>query len=138
MGTKKQDVYPSRFFSGANFPDTPMVLQIETVHMEEMRDGDDAPVVYFVGKKSGLILKPTVWNQIADVMAADGVSKYDSDDYTKWKDHWVELYRDDTVQYQGKPSPGVRVRKPGMLPVKAKGKKPKPAPKPDYDDEIPH
>jgi hypothetical protein len=138
MGNKKRDVYPTKYFVATDFPETPKVLQIETARREEFKDGDKSVeklVVYFVGQKSGLVVGPTVWDQIADVVAADGISKFDSDDFTKWKDHWVELYRDRTP-FGGKMVACIRVRKPNTLPPKAKAKKPKPDPKPDYNDSI--
>jgi hypothetical protein len=136
VGTKKQDLYPPRYFKAANFPDTPMVLQIEVARREKMQNGgEEKVVVYFIGQKPGLILNPTMWDQIADVMVADGVSKYDSDDYLKWPNHWIELYRDDSVQYQGRAVGGIRVRRPGSPPPTKKKAKPKSV-KPDFDDSI--
>jgi hypothetical protein len=137
MGNRKRDVYPTKYFTAADFPQTPMVLEIETARREEFEnDGKSTEklVVYFVGQKSGLIVGPTVWDQIADVMAADGVSKFDSDDYTKWKGHWLELYRDKT-QFGGKMVDCIRVRKPGAIPLKKKKKTTKSDPEfPDIDD----
>src|SRR6516165_3007167 len=124
MGNRKRDVYPTKYFVAADFPQTPMVLQIEIARLEKFENDDkevEKLVVYFVGQKSGLIVGPTVWDQIADVMAADGVSKFDSDDYTKWKGHWLELYRDKT-QFGGKMVDCIRVRKPGAIPLKKKKK----------------
>ncbi len=91
-------------------------------------------VLYFVGQKSGLVVGPVVWDQIADVVAADGVSKFDSDDFTKWPSHWFELYRDKTP-FGGKMVDCIRVRKPKALPSKVK-RKPKPDPKSDPDDPV--
>ncbi|MFZ0146732.1 MAG: hypothetical protein WAM72_00030, partial [Xanthobacteraceae bacterium] len=56
------------------------------------------------------------------------------DDFTKWPNHWLELYRDRTP-FGGKTVDCIRVRKPKALPPKAK-KKPKPDPKSDPDDSI--
>jgi hypothetical protein len=88
-------------------------------------------VLYFHGQKSGLVVGPTVWDQIADVVAADGVDKFDSDDFTKWPGHWLELYRDRTP-FSGRMVDCIRVRKPAKLPPKAKAKKAKP----DPDDPV--
>jgi hypothetical protein len=137
MGNKKRDVYPTKYFTAADFPETPMVLQIEMARREEFPDykNDDKSVeklvVYFIGQKSGLVVGPTVWDQIADIVAADGVSKFDSDDFTKWPGHWVELYKDKTP-FGGKMVPCIRVRKPNTPPPpKKKTKK-----SPNIDDEI--
>ena len=137
MGNRKRDVYPTKYFVAADFPQTPMVLQIEIARLEKFENDDkevEKLVVYFRGQKSGLIVGPTVWDQIADVVAADGVSKFDSDDYTKWKGHWLELYRDKT-QFGGKMVDCIRVRKPGAIPLKKKKKTTKSDPEfPDIDD----
>ena len=141
MGTRKRDVYPTAYFTASTFPETPMVLQAEIARREEFKnDGKSVEklVLYFVGQKSGLVVGPTVWDQIAVIVATDGVPKFDSDDYTKWKGHWVELYRD-TTPFGGKKVACIRVRKPGSPPKKKPAKKPPPASdKPDYNDEIPH
>src|SRR5262245_430681 len=111
-----------------------MVLEIETACLEKFEnDGKtkETLVLYFRGQKSGLVIGPTVWDQIADVVAADGVSKSDSDDYTKWKGHWVELYRDKTP-FGGKIVDCIRVRNPGAKPPKRSAKKP--GPESDIDD----
>jgi hypothetical protein len=138
MGNKKRDVYPTRYFTATDFPETPMVLQIEVARREEFEnDGKSVEklVVYFVGQKSGLVVGPTVWDQIADIVAADGVDKFDSDDFTKWPGHWVELYRDKTP-FGGKMVPCIRARKPNTPPPsKMKVKKPKPV-QPYPDDPI--
>jgi hypothetical protein len=114
-------------------------VQIEMARREEFKDGDKSVeklVTYFVGKKSGLVTGPTVWDQVAAVVAADGVDKFDSDDFTKWPGHWVELYRDKTP-FGGKMVPCIRVRKPSTPPAAPrKTKKSKPDPKPDFDDEV--
>jgi hypothetical protein len=138
MGNRKRDIYPTRYFVANDFPEKPMVLEIETARTEKFEnDGKSTEklVVYFRGQKSGLVVGPTVWDQIAEVAAADGVSKFDSDDYTKWKGHWVELYRDQT-RFGGKMVACIRVRKPGALPKKASKKLPPKNEKPDYNDEV--
>ena len=143
MGNRKRDVYPTKYFVAADFPQTPMVLQIEIARLEKFENDDkevEKLVVYFRGQKSGLIVGPTVWDQIADVVAADGVSKFDSDDYTKWKDHWLELHRDKTPFGRKGLVDCIRVRKPGAIPKKlkeaAKTAATRPDLKSDLDDEI--
>jgi hypothetical protein len=139
MGNRKRDVYPTKYFTATDFPETPLVLQIETARLEKFEnDGKEVEklVVYFRGQKSGLIVGPTVWDQIADVVADDGVSKFDSDDYTKWKDHWVELFRDKTP-FGKKIVDCIRVRKPNAIPKKSKKSPPKSG-KPDFNDEVPY
>jgi hypothetical protein len=140
MGNRKRDVYPTKYFTATDFPETPMVLQIEVARREEFEnDGKSVEklVVYFVGQKSGLVVGPTVWDQIADIVAADGVDKFDSDDFTKWPGHWVELYRDRTP-FGGKTVPCIRSRKPGTLPSTKSSKKKTPpkSANPDFNDSV--
>jgi hypothetical protein len=119
MGNRKRDVYPTKYYVAADFPETPMVLEIEVARTEKFEnDGKEVEklVVYFRGQKSGLIVGPTVWDQIADVVAADGVPKADSDDYTKWPKRWVELFRDKTPFGSKGMVDCIRVRKPSTLP----------------------
>jgi hypothetical protein len=42
------------------------------------------PVVYFVGQKSGLVVGPTQWDQIADVTGEE--------DIDNWRGRSIELY----------------------------------------------
>jgi hypothetical protein len=129
---KKRDAYPSKYFKATDFPDKPMVLKIEMTRLEPFENNgksEEKLVMYFVGQKSGLVVGPTVWEQIADVTG--------SDDTEDWPGHWLELYRDKTP-FGGKMVDCIRVRKPGTPPPsKGKAKKPKPDPKPDFDDAIP-
>jgi len=139
MGNRKRDVYPTKYFVAADFPDMPMVLEIEVARLEKFKDNGKEVgklVVYFRGQHSGLVIGPTVWDQIADVVAADGVSKFDSDDYTKWPKHWVELYRDKTP-FGRDIVDCIRVRKPGAMSIPKKKKKAtKPDPERGADDAI--
>jgi hypothetical protein len=50
MGNRKRDVYPTRFFVASDFPETPMVLEIETARTEKFEnDGKSTEklVAYF-------------------------------------------------------------------------------------------
>jgi hypothetical protein len=138
MGTRKRDVYPTKYFIASNFPEKPMVLEIEIARLEKFEnDGKSVEklVVYFRGQKSGLVVGPTVWDQIAEVVEADGVSKFDSDDYAFWPGHRVELYHDKTP-FGGKMVDCIRVRRPGTPPPKTSKKPPPRSGKPDFNDEI--
>src|SRR5437868_15463577 len=128
---KKQEAYPSKYFKATDFPEEPMVLKVEMTRLEPF-DNNGKPteklVMYFVGQKSGLVVGPTAWGQIADVTG--------SDDTEDWPGHWLELYRDKTP-FGGKMVDCIRVRKPATAPPKGKAKKPKPDdPKPDFNDSI--
>jgi hypothetical protein len=133
---KKQDAYPSKYFKAADFKDDwTLTVEIELARLEEIgSDGkkNEKLVCYFRRQKPGLVVGPTVFDQIADA-----TGEGDSDD---WKGHHVELYRDWT-NFQGKSVPCIRVRKPNEPPAKKKPAK-KPAPtgggdlKTDLNDEI--
>ena len=128
---KKRDAYPSKYFKATDFPDKPMVLKIEMTRLEPFENNGKSAeklVIYFVGQKSGLVIGPTVWEQIADVTG--------SDDTEDWPDQWLELYRDKT-SFGGKMVDCIRVRKPGTPPPpKAKAKKKPDDFKPDYNNSI--
>jgi hypothetical protein len=140
--SKKHDVYPTKYFRAADLPDGwSLVAQVEMCRREEFdgkRDGEkiDKLVCYFHGHKSGLVVGPVVWDQIAEVMAANGVDKFNADDYEFWSGHWVELYRDRTP-FGGKMVPCIRARIPSTPPPKAKAKaKKKPDPQSDFNDPV--
>ena len=130
---RKRDAYPSTYFKAADFPDTPMVLEIETSRLEKFdKNGRETEklVVYFVGLKSGLVVGSVVWDQIAEVTG--------SDDTKDWPHHHVELYRTKTP-FGRDMVDCIRVRAPGTAAKpKPKSKKKPDDPRPDYNDEIPH
>jgi hypothetical protein len=126
--SKKHDVYPTKYFRAADLPDGwSLVAQVEMCRREEFdgkHDGEkiDKLVCYFHGHKSGLVVGPVVWDQIAEVMAANGVDKLNADDYEYWPNHWLELHRDRTP-FGGKLVPCIRVRVPSAIPAsKAKAR----------------
>jgi hypothetical protein len=127
---KKGDAYPPRFFSAATFGDKPRVFIIECVRREKFEnDGKttEKPVIYFKGERSGFVLGPTKWDQVAEALGEE-----DSD---LWPNRQIELYPDTTF-FAGRKVPTISARKPGTPPPKAKAKKPKPDPKPDFNDSI--
>jgi hypothetical protein len=141
--SRKSEVYPTRYFRASGLPDGwSLTAQVEACRREPFdgeRDGEkiDKLVVYFHGQKSGLVVGPVVWDQIAEVMAANGVDRSNADDYEFWPGHWLELHRDRT-QFGGKMVPCIRVREPSTIPspkVKARAKK-KPDAKPDFNDSL--
>ena len=127
---KKGDAYPPRFFSAAAFGDKPRVFTIESVRRETFEnDGNksDKPVMYFKGERSGFVLGPTKWDQVAEALAEE-----DSD---SWPDSKIELYPDTTF-FGGRKVATISARKPGSRPKAKKPGSPKPDPKPDFDDSI--
>jgi hypothetical protein len=141
--SRKSEVYPTKYFRAADLSDNwSLVVQVETCRREEFdgkRDGEkiDKLVCYFHGQKSGLVVGPVVWDQIAEVMAANGVDKFNADDYEFWPGRWIELHRDRT-QFGGKMVPCIRVKSPSAIPpskAKAKAKK-KSDTKSDFNDSL--
>jgi hypothetical protein len=125
---KKQDAYPSRYFRASDFPDEPLVLEIETARMEEFQNGSkttEKMVTYFRKQKSGLVCGPVLWDQLIEVTGEE--------DTDNWRGHHVELFRDMTP-FQGKLVACIRVRKPGT-PAKAKRSPPKSG-KPEFNDSV--
>jgi hypothetical protein len=122
---RKNEAYPSRYFTAKNFPEHwTATAEIEMARLETFENGGsnrERLVVYFRKQKSGLVVGPTVWDQFIEATGEE-----DSDD---WKGHRVELYRDWT-NFQGKNVECIRVRKAGEPPKKSK----KSAPKSDDDD----
>jgi hypothetical protein len=119
MPMKKGDVYPPKYFSAATFGDRPRVFIIECVRREPFEnDGKktEKPVMYFEGERSGFILGPTKWDQVAEALGEED------------SDHWpvrpIELFPDTTF-FRGEKVPTVSARKPtGDVPKpKAKSKK---------------
>jgi hypothetical protein len=127
---KKGDAYPPRFFSATTFGDKPRVFTTECVRREKFEnDGKttEKPVMYFKGERSGFVLGPTKWDQVAEAL--------DEEDSDSWSGRAIELYPDTTF-FAGRKVPTISARKPGLKPTKVKKSGPKSAPKPDYDDSI--
>ncbi|MFY9836114.1 MAG: hypothetical protein WAK55_06520 [Xanthobacteraceae bacterium] len=135
---RKSDAFPTRFFKAKDFPYEPQIFTVESVRVEEIKHNDKTQskyVVYFAGVKSGLVLGPTVWEEICKATGEE-----DSDN---WRGRSIELFRTETI-FGGKTVDCIRVRPlSGQLPLKKS--KPKPAAPPpaqsggggDMDDSIP-
>jgi len=115
---KKGDVYKPRYFSAATFGNRPRVFTIECVRREPFEnDGKNTekPVMYFKGERSGFVLGPTKWDQVAEALGEE-----DSD---LWPNREIELFSDTTF-FGGKKVPTISARKPtGDVPkLKTKSK----------------
>jgi hypothetical protein len=125
---RKSDAYPPKWISAATFGDKPRVFTIECVRREKFENDGKAvekPVMYFKGERSGYVLGPTKWDQVAEALGEE-----DSD---LWPNRLLELYPDTTF-FAGKKVPTVSARKAGVRAKKAKTKKPSESD--DPDDEI--
>ncbi len=106
------DAFPSRFLKAADLNGRKVLLRMSHVEMEDVAGtGPDStkPVLYFKGKKKGLVLNVTNANTIEEVYG---------DDTDKWEDRQIELYPTKT-EFQGKVVPCLRVRIPSLLPPEA-------------------
>jgi hypothetical protein len=128
---KKGDAYPPKYFSAATFGNLPRVFTIECVRREKFEnDGKttEKPVMYFKGERSGFVLGPTKWDQVAEAL-----SEEDSD---LWPNRLLALYPDTTF-FAGKRVPTISARKPEAPPSKAKKAKSKKSDdSPDPNDPI--
>lgn len=86
---KLNDMFPTRFATGADLQGREVSLIIETVRPEKMRPGPGQPeatkfVVYFVNAKKGVVLNKTLAEQIAQAVG--------SDDTDNWSNKAITLY----------------------------------------------
>jgi hypothetical protein len=92
-------------FNADHLIDGDITLTIrEILFNEEMSGGGKKDVVTFDEDGRRLVLNQTTARQIAKVAGADS---------DQWPGKQITLYRDETVEFQGRPSPGIRVRVPG-------------------------
>jgi hypothetical protein len=76
-------------------------VQILTLELDRDIKGKTVDILSFRNWGQQLILNPTVARQIAAIHG---------DETRGWEDKWITLFRDETVKFEGRPSPGVRVR----------------------------
>jgi hypothetical protein len=130
----RQEAFPSRWLSAADFP-KPVVLEISETAPETVRGNDGRAVkkltVYFRGQRKALIVNATNFDSIANI-----TGEFDSDN---WIGHQVELFAT-TTEMAGKSTPCIRVRAPGSVTKKSAPAKTasinteNPAP---FEDEVP-
>jgi hypothetical protein len=97
--------FPSKYITAGDLQDRAHVLTVSRVEMADIgkeNQQEHKPVVFFQGKEKGMVLNKTNAETLAYV-------------YTDETDNWigkpVEVYPD-TVMFQGKVVPCIRVRKP--------------------------
>jgi hypothetical protein len=94
--------FPSRFLKPADLAGAEPVVTIARVEMEAIgRDKARTPVLYFDGKRKGLVLNRTIANRIAELVTDEEM------------DHWpgqrIRLYAT-TTSFAGRPVECVRVK----------------------------
>ncbi len=103
--------YPSSWLTAADLPETGLVVTIESVTLEKIRNQDggteDKPVIHFVEQEKGLVCNKTNAKTIATLLG---------DDTDDWEGQQITLYPTE-VDFKGQRVEAIRVR----------NKKPKPA-----------
>jgi hypothetical protein len=119
------EAFPAKFLTAEQIGDATPVVIVEKVEMDETPEGELRPAVYFVGKKSALMLNKTNARTLAEFLG---------DDTDGWPGQRVQLFTIAT-EFQGKAVRGLRVRQPI-----ARAVPPPPPPShlaDDLDDSIP-
>ena len=106
---KTSELRPSKFFKATDFSGGPGQFTISHLDMEEMRDGEEKPALYFHEDHRGLIVNKTNLDALEDAFG---------DETDDWAGHIVELFVAKT-RFAGKKVDGLRVR-PAHGPAKAK------------------
>ena len=115
--------FPSRFLRASDLTTGPVIATIDRVEIESVGGGqghakEDKPVVYFRGKKKGLVLNKVNANAIAKIA---GTTEMDD-----WPGVQVELYTTD-VEFGGDTIEAIRVRAPRAAVRAARPPQDKPA-----------
>ena len=96
---KMSETFESKYVSAADLKERPATLRMGEC-LSEVLDGKTKPVLYFLGRKKGLVLNPTNGKKIAEIYG---------DDTADWYDQMIEIYPTET-EYAGKTVPCIRVR----------------------------
>lgn len=99
------DAFPSNYLKASDLGDDNVLVTIDVVKFEEF-DGDNGekerrPIVYFRGKKKGLVLNKTNARKIADLLQESNTDR--------WNGGQIKLYATETT-FQGRATPCIRVK----------------------------
>jgi hypothetical protein len=97
---KVGDIYNSGYLKAEDLRGSTVLVTIEAVELEELRDGERKLALTFRGKEKRLLLNVTNAQAISDALG---------DETSMWSGRQVELYTA-TVEFQGRRVPGIRVR----------------------------
>jgi hypothetical protein len=97
---KVSEIYASTFLNADALISGDLQVQIDDVAREQINNRNPL-VVTFRNDTRKLVLNATVANQIA---------KAHGDEMESWSGKWITLFRDENVQFEGRPQPGIRVR----------------------------
>ena len=105
------DMFPTKYLHWQELKGTEPLLTIDRVEMEQMMGNGLEPVLYFYGKKKGVVLNKTNGRMIA---ASYGPAT------ENWNGKEIVLYGDPTVMYGAQQTGGLRMRMPnGPAPAPA-------------------
>lgn len=93
--------FPSKWLKASDLGGREVKVIMANVEREKIGD-DTKPVLYFKGKEKGVVLNKTNANVVSD---------FYGDDTEDWFDQPVILYTV-TTEFQGKATPGLRIRIP--------------------------
>lgn len=104
---KMSEAFPSKYLCAADLRSQPSSLVMGVVEMEPVgRENEIKPVLYFKGRRKGMVLNKTNSNAI--------VAQY-GDDSDMWAGRTITIYPT-TTDMAGDIVPCVRVQPPGMVP----------------------
>lgn len=95
--------FPSKYLKCEDLQGRPATIRMGDVVGENI-DGDNKMILYFLGKKKGLVLNKTNGMKIAETYGNETAD---------WYDQLIELYPAET-DYAGKTVPCIRVRAPSQ------------------------
>jgi hypothetical protein len=95
-----KSLYPSKYLSAADLKGQEVTCQIAKIKMEQMSDGEEKPVLYFVGAEKAMVLNKTNARTIAQLHG---------DDYDVWPGKRIILFAV-PVEFGGQMTMGVRVK----------------------------
>lgn len=92
--------FPTKYLAAHDLSGRDVTVQIASVNIEEVGQGDTKPVVYFQGANKGLVLNKTNAHRIADMYGVET---------DNWRGKSITLYPSET-DFQGKTVPCIRIR----------------------------
>lgn len=111
---KVSDAFPSKYLAGDDLGGRRIEVIIANIALEEIGDEKESkPILYFEGKRKGMVLNKTNATVLADALG---------DEMEHWIGHKIEL-RTEKVAFQGKIHNALRVQ-PIVPPAEDHGEEP--------------
>ena len=102
---RMSDAFPSKYLKADDLNGREVKVIIERVEKQEI-NGEEKPVIFFRGKRQGLICNKTNAKIVVQALG---------DETDKWCGLEIILYST-TVDFQGKSTPTIRVKPPDEVP----------------------